>query len=98
MDRRDSINTHAEEQSAYIASAKTLILTSIDREGYPHSVAMWFALIDGLVHMTNFRKSQKAVNWRRNPKVGLLAESGATYSELRGLMVRGRAEIVDDID
>jgi nitroimidazol reductase NimA-like FMN-containing flavoprotein (pyridoxamine 5'-phosphate oxidase superfamily) len=28
----------------------------------------------------------------------LLAESGATYSELRGLMVRGRAEIVDDID
>jgi len=98
MNRRDQIAMTAEEQSAYIASAKTLILTSIDREGYPHSVAMWFALIDGLVHMTTFRKSQKAVNLRRNPKVGLLAESGATYSELRGLMVRGRAEIVDDID
>ena len=97
MNRRDQIAMTAEEQSAYLASAKTLILTSIDREGYPHSVAMWFALIDGLVHMTTFRKSQKAVNLRRNPKVGLLAESGATYSELRGLMVRGRAEI-DDID
>ena len=88
----------AEEQSAFLANAKTLTLTSIDSRGYPHSVAMWFALIDGLVHMTSFRKAQKVVNMRRNPKVALLAESGAQYSELRGLMIRGNAEVIDDVE
>jgi len=88
----------AAEQAAFLAGAKTLILSSIDSSGYPHSVAMWFSLIDGLVHMTTFRKSQKVVNLRRNPKVSLLAEAGSRYEELRGLMIRGRAEILEDID
>jgi nitroimidazol reductase NimA-like FMN-containing flavoprotein (pyridoxamine 5'-phosphate oxidase superfamily) len=98
MNRRNQIAMTAEEQSAYLAAAKTLVLTSIDSHGYPHSVAMWFALIDGLVHMTSFAKAQKVVNMRRNPKVSLLAESGTRYSELRGLLIRGDAEIVDDTE
>lgn len=88
----------AAEQAAFLAGAKTLILSSIDSSGYPHSVAMWFSLIDGIVHMTTFRKSQKVINLRRNPKVSLLAEAGSRYEELRGLMIRGRAEILEDID
>jgi PPOX class probable F420-dependent enzyme len=97
MNRRNQIAMTAEEQTAFLANARTLILTSIDARGYPHAVAMWFALIDGLVHMTTFRKAQKVVNLKRNPKVALLAESGGTtYSELRGLLIRGRAEIVED--
>lgn len=98
MNRRNQIAMTAEEQSAFLAAAKTLVLTSIDAHGYPHSVAMWFARIDGLVHMTSFAKAQKVVNMRRNPKVSLLAESGTVYSELKGLMIRGDAEIVDDIE
>jgi PPOX class probable F420-dependent enzyme len=98
MNRRNLIAMTADEQSAFLANARTLILSSIDGQGYPHSVAMWFALIDGLVHMTSFRKAQKVVNLRRNPRVALLAESGTTYAELRGLMIRGRAEVVDDLE
>jgi PPOX class probable F420-dependent enzyme len=88
----------AEEQAAYLANAKTIILASIDGRGYPHSIAMWFSVIDGLVHMTTFRKSQKIVNVRRNPKVSLLVESGTRYVELRGLLIRGTAEIIDDTE
>jgi PPOX class probable F420-dependent enzyme len=87
-----------EAQAEFLAGARTLTLSSIDSSGYPHSVAMWFSLIDGVVHMTTFRKSQKVVNLRRNPKVSLLAESGTRYEELRGLMIRGRAEILEDVD
>ena len=87
-----------EEQAAFLAGAKTLILSSIDSSGYPHSVAMWFSLIDGIVHMTTFRKSQKVQNLRRDSKVSLLAESGVRYGELRGLMIRGQADIVEDVD
>jgi PPOX class probable F420-dependent enzyme len=98
MNRRAQIAMTPEAQAAFLAGAKTLILSSIDPTGYPHSVAMWFSLIDGIVHMTTFRKSQKVVNLRRNPKVSLLAESGIRYEELRGLMIRGRAEILEDVD
>jgi len=88
----------SEEQSRFLAAVKTIVLSSIDSRGYPHSVAMWFSVKDGVVHMTTFRKSQKVLNIRRNPKVSLLAESGATYTELRGVMIRGRAEIVEDVE
>lgn len=98
MNRRKQIELSPEEQREYLASARTLVLSTIDGRGYPHSVAMWFALLDGVVHMTSFRKAQKVVNLRRNPRFSLLAESGQRYSELRGLMIRGQAEIVDDLD
>ena len=98
MNRRNQIAMTADEQAAFLANAKTIILTSIDSRGYPHSVAMWFALIDGLVHMTTFRKAQKVVNLQRNPKVALLVESGTHNSELRGLLIRGDAELVEDVD
>lgn len=98
MDRRQLIQMTPEEQRAFLDREKTVTLCTIDSHGYPHAVAMWFCLIDGMAHMTTFRKSQKVVNLRRNPKLALLAESGTAYSELCGLMVRGRGEIVDDID
>jgi PPOX class probable F420-dependent enzyme len=96
--RRTEIAMTAAEQAAFLRTTKTLILSSIDPRGYPHSVAMWFSMIDGIVHMTTFRKSQKVLNIRRNPRVSLLAESGVRYAELRGLMIRGDAELVDDLD
>ncbi len=98
MNRRGEIAMTADEQAAFLAQSRTVILSTIDGRGYPHSVAMWFAWIDGLVHMTSFRKAQKVVNLRRNPKVSLLVESGTEYAELRGLMIRGNAEVVDDAD
>jgi nitroimidazol reductase NimA-like FMN-containing flavoprotein (pyridoxamine 5'-phosphate oxidase superfamily) len=46
--------------------------------------------------MTSYGKAQKVVNIRRNPKVALMIEAGDEYAELRGVMVRGRCEILDD--
>jgi PPOX class probable F420-dependent enzyme len=98
MNRRGEIGMAADEQAAFLARSRTILLSTIDGLGYPHSVAMWFALIDGLVHMTSYRKAQKVVNLHRNPKVSLLVESGTEYAELRGLMIRGMGEVVDDAD
>jgi PPOX class probable F420-dependent enzyme len=76
-----------------------MILCSIDRKGYPHAVAMWYDVDpDGAVLMTTYGKSQKVRNIQRNPRVTLLAESGDTYDRLKGVMVRGRGEIIEDVD
>lgn len=94
MKRRAEIALTPEEQRRYLAEAHTIVLGTIDRHGYPHLVAMWFVVDpDGAVLMTTFQKSQKAVNLRRDPRCALLVESGRTYSELKGLLLRGRATL-----
>ncbi len=97
MRRRKTIALTPEEQRRYLAESHTLILTSLDRQGYPHSVAMWYVVDPaGDVVMTTFAKSQKAVNLRRDPRCALLIESGRTYEELKGLLIRGRATLEQD--
>ena len=98
MNRRHNIALSAEESREMLASSHTIILSSIDGRGYPHSVAMWYAVRDGRFLMTTYAKSQKALNLRRNPRCCLLVESGREYAELRGILVRGRAELTTDVD
>jgi PPOX class probable F420-dependent enzyme len=97
MNRRDMIAIDADERRGYVADAKTVILVSIGKDGYPHAVPMWFVVDDdGRIAMTTYARSQKAVNLRRNPQCALLVESGEQYDELKGVLIRGRAEILDD--
>lgn len=99
MNRRSSIELTPEEADRYLREAKTAILCSIDPKGYPHAVAMWFDVDpDGSVLMTTYGKSQKILNIKRNPKVTLLVETGETYDQLKGVMIRGRGEVIDDVD
>jgi len=45
------------------------------------------------IMMTSYARAQKIVNLRRDPRATVLVESGATYKELAGVMVRGRVEL-----
>ena len=97
MDRRKLIALSADEQRRFLAESHTIIFSTNDPKGYPHSVAMWYvADPDGSVLMTTFAKSQKTLNLRRDPRCSLLVESGRTYPELKGLLIRGRATL--DLD
>lgn len=97
MKQRDAIALTPGERSAYIAAARTLTFCSNGPHGYPHAVAMWFvADDDGTVWMTTYRKAQKAVNALRDPRVALHIESGQTYETLKGVLIRGDAEVVSD--
>jgi PPOX class probable F420-dependent enzyme len=98
MKRRSQVAMTPEEQQAFLASRKTITLSTIDSRGYPHSVAMWYVMEGNDVLMTTFAKSQKAVNVRRNPKVAVMAESGETYETLKGVLIRGKAEVIPDLE
>ena len=99
MSRRDQVRMTDEEVRAYLDASHTVIITSNGVGGYPHPIPMWFVVDDGcVVRMTTFRKSQKVANLRRDPKVSLLLESGEEYAELRGVVIYGRAEIIEDLD
>ena len=96
--RRDLIRMSDEEQLEFLRSHKTIIIVSNGVGGFPHPMPMWFATDDDLtVRMTTFRKSQKVLNVQRDAKVSLLVEDGEEYAELRGVVIYGTCEIVDDI-
>src|SRR5438093_1729047 len=87
-----------EEEQAFLENGYTAILTSVSGDGLPHPVAMFYVTIGGLAHFATYTKSQKIVNFRRDPAAAVLVEDGKSYEVLRGLLLQGRAEVVDDRD
>lgn len=97
--RRKLIELTADEVRTYLDSEKTLIIVGNGHNGYPHPMPMWFAHDpDGTIRCTTFTKSQKVLNWRRDPKATLLLESGVEYEELKGVVIYATCEIIDDLD
>src|SRR5688572_25180224 len=92
----------AAEIRDFFRTPRTAVLSSVGRDGYPHSVAMWFVPeLDsgrGELHMWAYRSSQKVLNLQRDPRCSFMVEEGRAYNELRGLLVRGDARVVDDVD
>ena len=87
-----------DEIEQLLASTRTATMATVGPDGQPHLVAMWFAVIDGEICFETKYKSQKAVNLRRDPRISVLVEDGATYEDLRGVSIEGRAELTDDAD
>jgi PPOX class probable F420-dependent enzyme len=96
MNRREQIKLTADEQAQFLRDVRKLSLATLDKDGFPHLVAMNFGVRDGAILMTSYGKAQKVVNIRRNPKVAVMIESGRSYAELRGVMMRGECEIIED--
>jgi nitroimidazol reductase NimA-like FMN-containing flavoprotein (pyridoxamine 5'-phosphate oxidase superfamily) len=94
--RRRLIRMSEAEQAEFLRLNTKCALATLDRDGFPHVVAMRFFVEDGAFYMTSYGKAQKVLNIRRNPMVGLMVETGAAYSELQGVMVRGHCEIIED--
>lgn len=94
--RRGSIALTESEQESFLNDGWTLQVASNGHNGFPHLVAMWYVIVDGKVCFTTFGKSQKIMNLRRDPKITCMLESGKGYAELKGLVIDGNAELVED--
>ena len=98
MSPRPQIQLTPAEQAKFLHDHHKAALATIDQNGFPHVVGMNFFIKDGAFYMTSYGKAQKVMNIRRNPRVALMVETGSGYAELQGVMVRGRCEIIDDVE
>lgn len=96
MSRRKLIAMSDEEIQTFLQEQRTLQVATIDHDGYPHLIAMWYVLFDRQIAFWTYARSQKAVNLRRDPRLTCLVESGQRYEELRGVQIKGQATIIDD--
>ena len=86
------------EMHAFLDEGRDLQVASINADGTPHLVTMWY-LRDGedLLFWT-YAKSQKVVNVRRDPRATVLVATGEKYEELKGVSINGSTSVIDDLD
>ena len=72
------------------------ILTTIDEDGFPHTVPLGYFRLDSDVVMGVRDGTRKVANLERNPRVSVMLEDGSTMADIRGVMFQGHARIVRD--
>jgi PPOX class probable F420-dependent enzyme len=86
------------EIAAMLAGNRKVQLATLNPDGYPHLVTMYYALVDGKIAFWTYRTSQKALNLARDPRITCLVETGEAYFDLRGVQIQGTVETITDLD
>ena len=96
--QRDRVQMSDAEVAAMLAGNRKVQLATINPDGYPHLVTMYYSLVDGKIAFWTYRTSQKALNLARDPRISCLVETGEAYFDLRGVQVQGVVETITDPD
>ena len=96
MKQRDRVAMTGEEVAAFLASHRKVQIATINRDGTPHLVAMYYVMLGGKIAFWTYRTSQKALNLARDPRLTCLVETGEEYFDLLGVQVTGTARCVED--
>ena len=84
-----------DEVAAYLDSRPGwAVLSTIDKDGFPHSVPLGYFRLGRDIVMGVRDGTRKVANVESNPKVSVLLEDGSTMADIRGVMLQGRARIV----
>ena len=62
---RDRVTMTAADQAALLAGSRKLQLATINRDGTPHLVTMFYVMLDGQIAFWTYRSAQKARNLAR---------------------------------
>lgn len=97
--RRDAMRMSDAEARAWLGAQPRIVLVTNGPHGLPHPVPMNFGMDEaGRLILTAFARSQKVRNLERDSRAALMAESGETYAELRGVIAYADAEILREPD
>ena len=85
-----------EEALAFLDEQRTVICATHGRDGWPHLMPLWYVVREGTLWAWTYAKSQKTKNLERDARATLQVETGESYEQLRGLMLRTEAVLHRD--
>jgi PPOX class probable F420-dependent enzyme len=94
--QRDRVAMTPDEVAAMLAGCRKVQLATINPDGMPHLVTMYYTLIDGKIAFWTYRSSQKALNLARDPRISCLVETGDQYFDLKGVQIQGDVVAIED--
>jgi PPOX class probable F420-dependent enzyme len=96
VNQRARIAMSDDDVTAFLEGSRKLQLATVNPDGTPHLVTMFYGLVEGRIAFWTYQKAQKTRNLERDPRVSCLVETGDDYGELRGVLLYGEARPVDD--
>ena len=98
MKQRDLVAMTPDEAAAFLAAGRKVQLATNGRDGFPHLVTMYYVMTGGQITFWTYRRSQKALNLERDPRISCLVEDGEEYFDLRGVLIQGVARRIEDAE
>jgi len=80
----------------FLAAKEVVVLSTLQRSGAPLAMPMWFLHAPEALYMISVDGLQKVRNLRRDPRVCVVAESGNRGAAIRGVVLQGHVEFVED--
>lgn len=87
-----------EEIAAFLGEPHLCTIGTISPGNTIHLVAMNYGFLDGAPAFWTYQKAQKTKNLERDNTISMLVDTGRKYSELKGVSIQGRGEIITDTD
>lgn len=81
---------------AMVASSTTGIVTTLQRDGYPVTLPVWFVVQGATVYFRTPARSKKIGRISNDPRASFLVESGDQWSRLKAVSFTASATIVHD--
>jgi PPOX class probable F420-dependent enzyme len=80
----------------FLASKEVAVLATLQADGSPLAMPMWFLHAPATLTMISVAETQKVRNLRRDPRVSVVAEAVTGSGEIRGVIVQGCVEFLSD--
>jgi len=85
-----------EEVRAFLDEQRVVTCATNGRDGFPHLMPLWYVMRGEDVCAWTYAASQKVRNLERDPRATLQVETGESYDQLRGVMLKARVELIAD--
>jgi nitroimidazol reductase NimA-like FMN-containing flavoprotein (pyridoxamine 5'-phosphate oxidase superfamily) len=86
----------ADELAEFLATERTCRVATVGVDG-PHATPLWFGWDGEYLWLYSIVKSQRWTDIVRDPRIGVVVDSGVEYLELRGVEITGTAEVIGDV-
>jgi hypothetical protein len=94
--RARAIAMSPDEVDAFLAEQRTCRVATVGPTG-PHATPLWYAWHGGAIWLTSLSRSRRWADLQADPRIAVVVDAGEDYAELRGVELRGRAEVVGEV-
>lgn len=96
MAERATVRLDEDELWAFLEQGHTGILTSLQRDGTPVALPVWYVVLERAVYVSGPAHTKKWKRIGRDPRVSFLVEEGLDWRELQAVHLSGTAHFVED--
>ena len=82
------------KRDEFLKSQKVLRLSTIDKNGFPHIVPVWYSYNRKVIQIGTNTRTRKAKNVKNNPQVAFCVDVGINAPDIFGVMGQGTAKLV----